>query len=164
MTATWGVKSERDRAIADYSEAIRLNPKDAVAFNNRGNLWKDKRDLDRAFADYNEAIRLNPKYSMAYNNRGLAWNAKRDLDRAISDYDEAIRLDPKYAPAYNNRGIAWKDKGQLDARSLTMMSQSVSIQKTPLHAATAEVAGAQNVILTGPLPIIMKLYGSTRTI
>lgn len=131
MTATWGVKSERDRAIADYSEAIRLNPKDAVAFNNRGNLWKDKRDLDRAFADYNEAIRLNPKYSMAYNNRGLAWNAKRDLDRAISDYDEAIRLDPKYAPAYNNRGIAWKDMGQLDR---AISDYDVAIRLDPKNA------------------------------
>jgi tetratricopeptide (TPR) repeat protein len=29
-------KGDNDRAIADYNEAIRLDPKSAVAFNNRG--------------------------------------------------------------------------------------------------------------------------------
>ena len=39
--------------------SIRINPKYAKSFNNRGNVWKDKGDLDRAIADYNEAIRLD---------------------------------------------------------------------------------------------------------
>ena len=47
------------RALADYNESIRINPKYAKAFNNRGNIWKDKGDLDRAIADYNEAIKLD---------------------------------------------------------------------------------------------------------
>src|SRR5262249_21929950 len=59
-----------DRAIADYSEAIRLNPQYALAFDNRGNAYWNKADYDRALSDYNEAIRLDPKYASAYYNRG----------------------------------------------------------------------------------------------
>src|SRR6266403_339236 len=54
-------KGDNDRAIADYNEAIRLDPKHARAFHHRGYAYSDKGDNDRAIADYNEAIRLNPK-------------------------------------------------------------------------------------------------------
>ncbi len=102
--------------MADFDEAIRLDPTFAAAFNNRGHLWhQNKRDLDRAMADYDEAIRLDPTFAAAFNNRGHLWHQnKRDLDRAMADYDEAIRLDPSMAPAYLNRGIAFKEKGDLD--------------------------------------------------
>src|SRR5262249_52469024 len=102
----WHDKGDLDRAIADYSEAIRLNPKLATAYYNRGIAWRAKGDLDRAIADYSEAIRLDPKLAAAYNNRGNAWSDKGDLDGAIADYSEAIRLNPKYTIAYRNRGLA----------------------------------------------------------
>ena len=36
----------------DYDEAIRLDPKDIDAFNDRGNAWRDKREYDKAIKDY----------------------------------------------------------------------------------------------------------------
>jgi tetratricopeptide (TPR) repeat protein len=107
----WHLKGDDERAIADYSEAIKLNPKDAVAYDNRGTAWRDKGDRTRALADYSEAIRLNPNNAIAYNNRGNVWHEKGDNRRAIADYTEAIRLDPKYAIAYCNRGKAWQASG-----------------------------------------------------
>jgi len=58
-----------DRAIADYSEAIRLDPNYAKAFNNRGDAYRDKGEYDRATADYNQAIGLNPKDPMPTTTR-----------------------------------------------------------------------------------------------
>jgi len=52
-----------DRAIADFDEAIRLNPKAANAFNDRAIARRAKGDLDSAIADYSEAIRLDPKFA-----------------------------------------------------------------------------------------------------
>jgi tetratricopeptide (TPR) repeat protein len=45
-------KGEYDRAIADFNEAIRLNPKFAVAFSNRGSAYNQKGEYDRAIADF----------------------------------------------------------------------------------------------------------------
>src|SRR5205085_787291 len=81
----WSDKGDNDRAIADYSEAIRRKPKNASAYFNRGIAWSDKGDNDRAIADYSEAIRLNPVKAKAYFNRGIAWSDKGDNDRAIAD-------------------------------------------------------------------------------
>jgi len=99
----WAIKGDIDRAIADFSEAIRLEPKLDVAYRNRGNAWSAKGDNDRAIADYNEVIRLNSKDALAYIGRGDAYLANKNHGRAISDYSEAIHLDPKLAIAYNNR-------------------------------------------------------------
>ena len=49
-----------DAALADLTEAIRLNPNDANAYNLRGVVYLEKRDTERAIADYTEAIRLDP--------------------------------------------------------------------------------------------------------
>ena len=57
-------KGDMDRAIADLTEAIRLDPKYANAYDNRGLAYRDKGDMDRAIADLTEAIRLDPKMRM----------------------------------------------------------------------------------------------------
>ena len=107
----WHTKGDNDRAIADYTEAIRLNPKDALAYDNRGTAWRDKGNRERALADYNIAIRLNLNNAAAFNNRGNLWREKGGNRRAIADYNEAIRIDPNYAVAYCNRGKAWQASG-----------------------------------------------------
>ena len=53
-------KKDYDHAIADYSEAIRLDPKFALAFFNRSCVFRDKGDSDRSIDDYIQAIRLDP--------------------------------------------------------------------------------------------------------
>src|SRR5262245_54878914 len=64
-------KGNTDHAIADYNEAIRLDPALAEAYSSRGMAYRAKGDTDHAIADYSEAIRLDPSFAEAYNNR--AW-------------------------------------------------------------------------------------------
>jgi lipoprotein NlpI len=119
-------KGDHDHAMQDCNEAIRLDPKSARAFDDRGIAYQGKGDLDRAIADYTEAIRLDPKDADTYDNRGNAYKAKGDLDRAVADYTEAIRLDPKDAVAYNNRGNTSKAKGDLD-RAIADYDQAIRL-------------------------------------
>jgi tetratricopeptide (TPR) repeat protein len=97
-----------DGAIADYDAAIKINPKDQFAFNNRANLQRDKGDLDRAIADYSEAIRIDPGYTAAYVNRGLLYERLKDLDRARADYKQVLAMPPRYANGPGGQDIARK--------------------------------------------------------
>ena len=103
-TVAWRHRGEFDRAIADYSEMLRLMPT-AVTYTNRGVAWEAKQEYDRAIADHNQAIRLDPANKIAYFNRGDAWSGKKEYSTAIADFNEAIRLDPNYSSPY--KGLAW---------------------------------------------------------
>jgi tetratricopeptide (TPR) repeat protein len=103
-----------DRAIADYTQAIRLDPDYAVVYNDRGIAYYSKGDYDHAIEDYTQAIHLNQNLADAYDGRGSVYNIKGDHDRAIADYTQAIRLNPNSAGAYMNRGTAYHEKGNYD--------------------------------------------------
>ena len=122
-----------DKAIADYNEAIRLNPTDANAYINRGNAWCAKKDYDKAIADYSEAIRLNPTDAIAYYGRGGTWGNKKEYDQAISDCNEAIRLDPRYAAAYCNRGLTWGYKKEYD-QAIADCNEAIRLNPTDANA------------------------------
>jgi tetratricopeptide (TPR) repeat protein len=123
---SYATKGDLDRGIADFSEAIRLDPKNAYAYNNRGSAYENKGDHDRAVAEYNEAIRLDPKYAIAYNNR--CWSRAligRDLDQALADCNESLRLSPGYADALNTRGFVQFKLGAFD-RAIADYSAAVA--------------------------------------
>ena len=82
------------RAIVEYDKAIRLNPKYALAYNNRGIAYRRLKQYRRAIEDYNTTLRLNPKFAKAYYNRGISYLNLKQYRRAIQDYNEAIRLNP----------------------------------------------------------------------
>ncbi len=65
-----------NRAIADFTEAIQLEPANVMAMINRGEAYRLKSDYDSAIADFTEAIRLDPQNALAFNNRGIAHRSK----------------------------------------------------------------------------------------
>jgi tetratricopeptide (TPR) repeat protein len=99
-------KGNYQGALANYNQAIALDPKNSLAYINRGLLKNEKlNDVPGALADYNQAISLDPKNSDAYYNRGLLkYQNLNDSQGALVDYNQVIALDPKDSSAYNNRG------------------------------------------------------------
>ena len=87
--------------LRDLNEAIRLAPRLAKLFNNRG-LHYSYPHFHRAIEEYNEAIRLDPRYAVAWTYRGEVYKELKRYDEAIRDFTEAIRLAPRYMhPMYN---------------------------------------------------------------
>src|SRR6516162_1834005 len=65
-------KGDLDRAIADYGEAIKDNPKFIRAYENRIKANVKKGEYDRAFADYSAVIELDPSFAN-FINRGMLY-------------------------------------------------------------------------------------------
>jgi tetratricopeptide (TPR) repeat protein len=82
-----------DRAIADYDEAIRRDPQNALALAARGAVFASKHDYDRALASYDEAIRSDPTYAIALIGRARVNLTRGDWSRAATDLGQALQLD-----------------------------------------------------------------------
>jgi serine/threonine protein kinase len=86
-----------------YDNAIKRDPKYAVAYNNRGNAYSALKEYQRAIENFDWAIFLNSQNASAYYNRGNAFYNLQEYRRAIADYDRALAIDPNYKKAKNNR-------------------------------------------------------------
>jgi tetratricopeptide (TPR) repeat protein len=87
-----------DLRIKGCSAIIQHNPKDVVAYQNRGDAYGLKGDVDHAIADYSKAIEINPNYAPAYDSRGRAYTSKGDYVHAVADVTRAGELTPKQVP------------------------------------------------------------------
>ena len=81
-----------DRAIADYTKAMQLDPKYRNAYIHRANAYSKKGNPGQAVADYSKAIALDPEYYLPYIYRGLAYANKGNLDLAVADSNKAVEL------------------------------------------------------------------------
>jgi tetratricopeptide (TPR) repeat protein len=79
-------------AIADYDQAIHLQPDCAISYYGRGVARFDLGDNQAAITDYNQAIHLKPDYAEPHYGRGLICKEQGDRRRAIADFQKAADL------------------------------------------------------------------------
>ncbi len=124
-------KGNRQRAIAAYSQAIRIAPHSPLAWFNRGEIFLAQRAFDPALADLTEALRLAPRSASCYYWRGVAQEQSGNYDRALADLTEAIRLDPQCAAFFDQRGFIYFEKGEYD-RAIADCTEA--IRRNPTYA------------------------------
>jgi tetratricopeptide (TPR) repeat protein len=90
-------QSKYQEAVADYTEAIKLQPQKVEYYHKRALIngsWPVEK-YDAAIADYTEIIKLDPKRSSRwYWHRGNVFKKKKDYQRALADFTQAINLEP----------------------------------------------------------------------
>jgi tetratricopeptide (TPR) repeat protein len=121
--AAYSEKGDENRAIADYTEAIRVSRR-ADSYISRGDAFQRKNDLDHAIADYTEAVRLSLQINdtnastatsaSAFYRRGVACSNKGDYGHTISDFSEAIRVYPTNPEVLARRGLAFEKMSKFD--------------------------------------------------
>ena len=101
-------------AIAEYNKAMQINPRYAVPYGYRGDLYLLQGLYDEAISDCNKAIELNPRYVSAYNTRGVAYYSRGLYDQALLDFNKAIEIDSRNAMPYNNRALVMMELGNTE--------------------------------------------------
>jgi tetratricopeptide (TPR) repeat protein len=94
-----------DRALQDFTDAIRIAPTLARAFANRGAVHGAKQDFDKAIDDFTRVLALEPRSANAFADRAGMHRLTGSHDAAIRDYSEAIRINPAFGEAILNRAI-----------------------------------------------------------
>jgi tetratricopeptide (TPR) repeat protein len=104
-------KGNMDRAMSDFSDAIKIDPKYMLAYYERAVEYQKRQEFDKALDDYTRIIELYPDQAHAYNNRAMIYEKIGEIDLAILDFDKAIALEVNLVNAHFNRGLVYLKKG-----------------------------------------------------
>ena len=132
MSLEW--EGHMDEAIAQYQEALKLNPNDIKARNNLANALQKK---EHGTAGVSPG---QPDDAKTHNNLGTALRKEGRLDEAIAEYQEALKIDPDYAPAHYNLGNALLQEGKVNnaiveyEAALKLKPDSAMVQKNVARA------------------------------
>ncbi|MES0385783.1 MAG: tetratricopeptide repeat protein, partial [Hyphomicrobium sp.] len=64
----YGTKGAFDRAIADYTKAIALDPKYGLAYTIRALAYESNGEVERAIADFSKVLEIDSSDENAKNN------------------------------------------------------------------------------------------------
>ena len=94
-----GVALEQDNrqpeALAEYRQAVEIDPHRVQTHNNLANLLAAMGSRDEALKEYQEALRLNPNAALAHVNLGTLLADMGRFDDALREYSEAARMAPE---------------------------------------------------------------------
>ena len=101
-------------AIEDLTQAIALDPKDALAYYNRGITYRAKGEIDRAIADFDQAVKLDPKIALAFSI--AVWSYKDKGDDSIAPSPTTVGRSGSIRRIRSrlfNRGAAYGEQARL---------------------------------------------------
>lgn len=98
--------------ICEY--LIKLDAKNAQAYDELGFIHSMTGDGKRAKENYEKAIQANPAYAEAHYHLGVLYDKSGFTDKAMTEYRSVLKLNPGHVYAYNNIGFALMNNLKLD--------------------------------------------------
>ncbi|MGC2048361.1 MAG: tetratricopeptide repeat protein, partial [Gallionella sp.] len=111
--------------------SVELNPIDAMAHSNLGNVLKDLGQFDDAVASYRRALKLKPDLAGIHYNLGLALTDLKQFDESAASYRRVLALQPDNAEAHCNLGNALCELGK---HQLALASYHQALALKPKYA------------------------------
>jgi tetratricopeptide (TPR) repeat protein len=106
-------KGQMDDAMAQFQEAIKINPGYDASRVNLGNALVKKGQVDDAIAQYQQVLESNPDYAAARDSLGTALFQKGQVDDAVTQYQKALEINPNNAIVHYNLGDAFAQQGKI---------------------------------------------------
>jgi tetratricopeptide (TPR) repeat protein len=102
-----------DRAIAEYTESLRLDPRSAQTQYNLGIALSVRGRRTEAIAAFEAALAIDSNYAQAHNNLGALLQLVGRQESALEHYRRAIALRPDNVEAHLNLGLLLSAQGHL---------------------------------------------------
>lgn len=115
----WVETGQFQKAKSEFEHVLKMDPNNAIAWNNLGNACRALNELPEAKKAYQKAIELSPHYAYPHNGLATILVAQGQPREAIRSFERAIELDPKFFEVYLNLAIAFHSLKETDrARTL----------------------------------------------
>lgn len=116
-------------ALQNFSEALRLDPRDVATWEGLALLLADAGHLANAVAALEEALKIDPNsIAIRLHLAQLARRARRD-GLAVSILEKTLLIDPNSVEAHNNLGACLREQGEIEA-SLHHYRRAVELAPT----------------------------------
>jgi tetratricopeptide (TPR) repeat protein len=119
-----------DKAITDYSSAIRIDDRQDEAYFGRGMALGRQGLIREGIAELSVYLQRHPDSSVAYTKRGVRYIWISDFDSAARDLTTAIELNHNNAEAHDDLGVIYAKKGN---NSLAAKHFQMTIQLDPTY-------------------------------
>jgi len=100
-----------EKAISEYTEAIRLNPDNDATYYNRGLCYMQMNNGDAAIRDFSKSIELSGDKIEAYLRITTIYANRGMYDNALNTINAGISVIPDNAEAYYYRGKVFAKRG-----------------------------------------------------
>ena len=107
-------EGDLDKAIHQYSEALRINSSSVDAHINLALIYSKKNQNTKAVFHFNKAIQFKPKNHALHNDLGVAYLKLSQPQQAIPHFKEAIKIKPDFMQAYLNLGDALAQQNRFE--------------------------------------------------
>jgi hypothetical protein len=104
---TWALSRVWHDSISLWTHVLKIDPRNTIAYFNRGHGYTDAGEMDKALADLNASEKLEPEFPNIYNDRGFIYFKRGEYDKALNEFNRSIALNPRFQLGYLNRAILW---------------------------------------------------------
>jgi Tfp pilus assembly protein PilF len=116
----------RDEAIAQFQQALKINPRNAEANNNLGYVFYKMGRYQEAMVQFQQALQLDPRFAEAHFNLGTVLLQQGQWDEATAHFQQALQINPNYEIARNNLGFVFLQTGRYQ-EAMVQFQQALQI-------------------------------------
>lgn len=122
----YAVAGDTVMALADFNQAIRINPDDEDVYEAFGQILYELRRYDAADTIYRRIVSINPTSIMGYMGIGRDAYAMGNYEEAILQYDNVIKMYDDYSSGYAFRAESYLKLGKY-IEAIDDITKSLSI-------------------------------------
>ena len=143
-------------AIGHFDQAIKYNPHDAAAFNDRALCMVELGIIDEAFYYFDKGIEAEPDYATIYHNKGWLLNKIGRHTEAIEYFKKTLEIDPARAVTYENLANA--------LTSLSDYQGALGCYRQAINLLKADYSDIKEQIISEMRLVEAKINGSGREV
>ena len=121
-----------DKALVEYEEAVRLNPKEAGCYNALGNYYVQQKNYAKSIEYFQKALELKPESDSLLMNIGNSYSAQGQYEEAHKYFEKALSYNPDIAEVYYNKSIQYNGSQEPMEQELKLHYLDHCLELNPL--------------------------------